>query len=118
MEVAPVTFNTYRTIFLQSEPSILAITRTIRDFIYRLGLHSRVTMLFMVFTMIFVFAFPTFASAMTGYQGKVQAFINDSNGNLVPFNDFRHLAYIIHDGKRINMTDDQPLSYDFRPGGS
>jgi hypothetical protein len=78
----------------------------IRDFSARLSLHSRVAMTFIVSTMIFVWSFPTLGSAMTGYRANLQAFINGTDGNLVPFNSFRKVYYIVHDGKRINKTDD------------
>lgn len=62
-------------------------------------------MTFMVSTMIFVWLFPTLGSAMTGYSANLQAFVNATDGNLVPFSSFRKVYYIVHDGKRINKTD-------------
>jgi hypothetical protein len=63
-------------------------------------------MTFMVSTMIFISAFPTLGSAMTGYVANVQAFVNVTDGNLVPFNTFLKVCFIIHDGHRINQTDE------------
>lgn len=105
MEVQPVTFNTYRMIFLQNESLILGIPRLIRDFCRRRSLQSRFAMVFMVFTMLFVLVFPTLGGAMTGYSGNVMAYVLDWGGNYVPFNDFRIVAYTVHDGSRINHTD-------------
>ncbi|KZM27916.1 uncharacterized protein EKO05_0010306 [Ascochyta rabiei] len=106
MEIQPVTFNTYRTIFLQNESLILAIPRIIRDFSRRRGLHSRSAMVFIVLTMMFVLIFPTLGSAMTGYSGNVEAYVPDSAGNNILFSSFRPLYYVIHDGSRVNLTDD------------
>ena len=106
MRTHPVTFTTYRALFLQSQPSLLDVPRIIRDFTVRLSLHSRLAMCFMVSTMAFILAFPTFAGAMTEYQSAVQAFISDTDGNLIPFQQFNFVAYIIHDGWRINATSD------------
>ncbi|XPS95522.1 hypothetical protein M3J09_004810 [Ascochyta lentis] len=106
MEIRPVTFNTYRTIFLQNESLILAIPRIIRDFSRRRGLHSKFAMVFIVLTMLFVLIFPTLGSAMTGYSGNVEAYVPDIAGNNILFSSFRPLYYVIHDGNRVNLTDD------------
>ncbi|KAH6621769.1 hypothetical protein C7974DRAFT_361696 [Boeremia exigua] len=106
MEVQPVTFNTYRMIFLQNESLVLGIPRIIRDFSKRRGLHSRCAMVFIILTMMFVLIFPTLGSAMTGYSGNVLAYVPDSAGNFVPFNNFSIVLYTVHDGTRINQTDD------------
>lgn len=106
MEVQPITFNTYRMIFLQNESLILGIPRLIRDFSKRRSLHSRFAMVFMILTMIFVLVFPSLGSAMTGYSGNVMPYVPDSAGNFVPFRDFSIVVYTIHDGSRINKTDD------------
>lgn len=106
MEIQPVTFNTFRTIFLQNESLVLAIPRIIRDFARRRGLRSRAAMAFIVLTMAFVLIFPTLGSAMTGYSGNVEAYIPDSNGNNILFSSFRPLYYILHDGDRVGLTKD------------
>lgn len=61
-------------------------------------------MIYMITTMMFILAFPTFGSAMTGYKANVEAFIKDSTGSYVPFTKFTFLYYTIHDGDRINLT--------------
>jgi hypothetical protein len=60
---------------MQSEASFRATVRMIRDFTSRRGLKSKIAMVFMIATMIFVMAFPTLASAMTGYTGKTEPVI-------------------------------------------
>ncbi|CAN9197812.1 unnamed protein product [Alternaria alternata] len=69
---------------------------------------------------------------MTGYSANVAAFVNTTGGEYVPFGSFKFAYYIIHDGRRIGLTDnyvitgstgpylqDQPLissnGYDFKP---
>lgn len=106
MEVQPITFNTYRMIFLQNESLILGIPRIIRDFCRRRGLQSRFAMVFIVLTMLFVLVFPTLGGAMTGYSGNVLSYVPDSDGNYIPFKDFEIAAYTVHDGVRINQTDE------------
>jgi hypothetical protein len=106
MEVQPITFNTYRTIFLQNESLVLGIPRIIRDFCRRRNLHSRFAMVFIVLTMLFILVFPTLGGSMTGYSGTVKAYVPDADKNFVPFNDFEIVVYTVHDGSRINQTDD------------
>lgn len=107
MEVTPVTYSTFRAIFLHQGASVVSVYRLIRDFSRRLNLPSKTAMTFMITTMAFILAFPTFASAMTGYSSNVQAFVPDQDSsNLVPFTNFSKALYMIHDGHRINKSDD------------
>ena len=65
-------------------------------------------MAFMVATMIFILAFPTLAGAMTGYTSVVKAYIPDiSDANMIRFDSFDAIIYVIHDGKRIKIQDNQ-----------
>jgi hypothetical protein len=116
MHTAPITFNTFRTFFLNGDTSTaLGVTRLIGDFTRRHGLRSKAAMMFMITTMAFILAFPTFGGAMTGYSANVQAFVEDQAENYVPFDSFQVLYYTIHDGDRINKTKDfQVTSFDER----
>ncbi|KAH7092084.1 hypothetical protein FB567DRAFT_625156 [Paraphoma chrysanthemicola] len=113
METTPITFRTYRTIFIQDQSLGLAIPRMIRDFSQRLGLHSTTAMVFIIWTMTFIWIFPTLGSAMTAYSSNVKAFINATDSKLVPFDSFRQVLFVIHDGSRINMTDGIGLTWKF-----
>lgn len=106
MVTTPVTYDTYWTVFMKDEVSAMSIFHVIRDFATNRGLRSRAAMIFMIMSMIFVLAFPTLVSAMTGYTTNREAFITDSQQNLIPFASFIPVAYIIHDGWRINLTGD------------
>lgn len=98
MQVVPVTFNTFRSIFMQKESSIDGLAKLLRDFTRRHGLHSKVAMIFMITSMVFIFAFPTLASAMTGYSANVQPFVQNSDKSSLLFNTFQPLYYVLHDG--------------------
>ncbi|KAH7068137.1 hypothetical protein BKA63DRAFT_521202 [Paraphoma chrysanthemicola] len=113
METTPITFRTYRTIFLQDQSLGLAIPRMIRDFSQRMSLHSTTAMVFIIWTMTFIWIFPTLGSAMTAYSSNVKAFINATDSKLVPFDSFRQVLFIIHDGARINLTDGYALTWKF-----
>ncbi|KAI5925774.1 hypothetical protein F4810DRAFT_658176 [Camillea tinctor] len=118
MEVTPVTYATFFVIFLNESPSILSTIRLVRDFIFSRSLKSKVAMAFMILNMIFILGWPTFAGAMTGYTSINSAYIMDSSNNYVPFSEFTPLAYIIHDGWRVNLTTDFPVTLDDSPGVS
>jgi hypothetical protein len=110
MEVSPVTFATFRTIFLPDGSLIIAIPRLIRDFTRRHGLHSKVAMVFMVLTMVLTLAFLSLASAMTGYDGNLDAYVNTTNNVYVPFGSFGFATYVIHDGWRIDKGGEYIVS--------
>ena len=62
-------------------------------------------MAFMTATMLFILAFPTLVSAMSGYDSNVASRIEDGEDNLIPFNKYSRALYVVHDGSRINLTD-------------
>lgn len=68
-------------------------------------------MIFMLVTVGYILAFPTIASAMTGYTGNVAAFVPDNSGNFVKFESFLPVLYVIHDGDRINKTKDYIVTH-------
>jgi len=49
---------------------------------------------------------------MTGYQQNTKAFIRVENGQLLPFSAFNPIAFIIHDGDRVNLTKDYHVPSD------
>lgn len=107
MEVAPVNYQLYRTFFIEDSASIASTYRTIRSFLNQRGLQSRLAMIFVVFTMVFIVAFPTIASAMSGYDSNISAFVPDGDANLVPFRNFSIARFVIHDGGRLpNLSNE------------
>lgn len=121
METTPVTFSTYRTVFLRDESLVVAIPRLFRDFACRRGLHSKVAMVFMIATMVFVLIFPSFASAMTGYSSNVKSYIRNTTSsspsgldgsNYMAFSSFQRVLYVIHDGWRVALEGDYMVPYD------
>jgi hypothetical protein len=107
MQVAPVTYTSFRAVFVDTGPSFLSTSRVLRDFAVRKGFHSRIATIFMLVTMIFTLAFPTLASAMTGYTGVLKAYVPDyANANYIRFDRFEPVLYVINDGKRVGETSD------------
>ncbi|KAF1962068.1 hypothetical protein CC80DRAFT_434807 [Byssothecium circinans] len=62
-------------------------------------------MLCMLISTLYVLAFPTLMSAMTGYIATSEAYIEDNDHNLVEFNKAVGVRYIIHDGARIGYNN-------------
>lgn len=75
-------------------------------------------MTFMVATMIFILAFPTLLSAMSGYDSNVEATVQDSEGNLIPFNKYTRVLYVIYDGWRIGQNGSYWITEDASQGMS
>ena len=106
MKTTPITYRTFKTVFVCRDISIKAILYTIHDSFVNHCLRSKVAATFSICSMFFVLAFPTLSNAMTGYRPSYVAFVSDYDQNLVKFAGFHPLAYIIHDGWRINLTTD------------
>jgi hypothetical protein len=68
-------------------------------------------MVCIVAVMVFVLLWPTLASAMTGYTPAIKPFVLDIENNLLSYTSFEPVAYIIHDGWRINQTGDYLVSF-------
>jgi len=69
-------------------------------------LRSKTAMVFMVTTMLFTLAFPTLMSAMSGYDSNVVSRVQDGDDNLVPFDKYARVLYVIHDGWRVGEQGD------------
>ncbi|KAI1346320.1 hypothetical protein F5Y01DRAFT_321917 [Xylaria sp. FL0043] len=92
METAPITYTSFIILFMESGPSVKSMFQLLRDFLaYRL--------------------WPTLIAALSGYSPNTGAYVKDVNGSFVPYNEFRLLSYIIHDGQRINLTNDYPIPF-------
>ncbi|PVH93746.1 hypothetical protein DM02DRAFT_480520, partial [Periconia macrospinosa] len=102
MDTAPVTYDSFRTIFIGNDPSLWSTICLIRDFAFRKGLHSKIAMCVIIAAMLLTIAFPTLASAMTGYTSIAKAYLPElQTGNQIKFNSFVPVLYLIHDGERI-----------------
>lgn len=104
MESEPVTYQLFRTIFIENNASVLSTLRTIKSFIWHRRLRSNVAMAFMTATMVFILALPTLISAMSGYDSNVASRILDRGDNLIPFKNYSRVLYVIYDGWRINQS--------------
>lgn len=109
MEVSPVTYKTYEMVFVARDVHGLSLICLIWEFCHtNRRLPSKVAMAFMSINMAFILAFPTMASAMTGYQQNAKAYVPDLTGNYVPFSSAVQVLFIIHDGQRVGLSRDYP----------
>jgi hypothetical protein len=112
MHAGPIAYDSFFTVFLESEASLTSTYRVTRDFTTRRGLRSRLAMACIAMTMIFILVWPTLAGAMTGYTPANRPFVRDAENNLVPFANFSTVAYVIHDGWRVNLTGNYLVPFD------
>lgn len=109
MQTEPVTFKTFQTVFLVKQPEAISILQLIKESYSRRGLPSHIAMVSMVISMLFILAFPTLSSAMTGYQQNVEPMVRDKNGDYTSLYNLYPTMFIIHDGRRVNLTKNYPV---------
>lgn len=112
MMTDPITYQTFWTVFMEDGPSLWSILHTFRDFTRLRSLRSKPIMFFMILTMTFVLAFPTLASAMTGYSANNQAVVKTTDVAQVLFSQFQRARYVIHDGDRVGLTNQISIGSD------
>jgi hypothetical protein len=106
MAVQRISIPTYRTIFLQHEPSILSSLSLIRQFIRYGSLKSKLGAMWIVIGSIFVVSFSTISSAMTSYSSDMEPSILVNGSDSVLLANLYTVRYIIHDGWRVGKTAD------------
>ena len=114
METGPVTYNTFWAIFIESAPGFFATVQFLRDTITGRSLLAKPAVFFMLWSMIFILAFPTMMSAMTAYDLTNRAYFRDEAGDnlMIPLEHFELLAYMVHDGKRAGLEfNDYPVVF-------
>lgn len=69
-------------------------------------------MIFIAFMTIFVLAWPTTVSAMTGYDTNDVLYVTITVVEHMPFHYFDPVLYIIHDGSIVSgLTDEYKMPY-------
>jgi hypothetical protein len=105
----PATYSTVWLIRFQKENSAFTTWKLVSGF-FKIGLASKKAMCFMIWTALFILAFPTFASSMTGYTPYNKAYVNSTTGKLVQFSEVLPVAYVIRDGDRVDgLSKDYPV---------
>jgi hypothetical protein len=104
MEVSPISYGTYKTLFLRDDSSFTGLIHLIREFSTHRPLASSIAMIWMVLSTLFVILFPTLTSAMSGYSANGHAFILDATGNYMDYDKLFLIDYVIYNASRLNMT--------------
>ncbi|TID18941.1 hypothetical protein E6O75_ATG06062 [Venturia nashicola] len=104
MEASPISYGTYKTLFLRDGISFTGVIDLIREFSTHRPLTSSWAMNWMVLSAIFVILFPTLISALSGYSSNNHAYIFDGSGNLMDYQKLFMVDYVIHDASRLNFT--------------
>ncbi|KAI0514729.1 hypothetical protein F5B22DRAFT_647485 [Xylaria bambusicola] len=105
----PLSFAVFHAIFSDNEPSIVSAWRVTKSLIFQKRLASKLSSAYIIFSMLFILAWPTFVSSSTGYVPITQLVIsekgNDASPNLIPFSHFRPVAYTIQDFWRVDTLN-------------
>jgi hypothetical protein len=115
LERTSVPVRTFEAVALQ-DPSINTLFKQIGDFLSIKGGAHRLRILWMILSTIFVVAFSTLAGAMTGYAPVTDPFLHGQDGQLVPFDSYLNVIYIVHDADRVGLEN--PLILTNIPGSA
>lgn len=104
METSPISYGTYKTLFLRDGISFTGLIDLIREFSTHQPLMSSLAMAWIILSAIFVILFPTLISALSGYSANGHAYIFDGSGNLMDYQKLFMIDYVIHNASRLNFT--------------
>lgn len=102
MEDSAVSYRTFTSLTFETA-TVATIFGLARDFSTNATSRAKLSIFWIILSSIWIAAFPTYTSAMTGYASNVGEYITDRNKALIPYNDVQLLDYIIHDGWRIGL---------------
>lgn len=89
MEQAPVSYRTFEALAF-SGTSISTFLKLLSDFLTNRGLRARLAMAWIIIATVYVVAFSTLMSAMTGYSANSQPYVEDTDNNLIPWDSSSH----------------------------
>jgi hypothetical protein len=87
--------------FMEPELGLRSTFCLLWDFIKYRPLHSKLGMIWIILTSIFIILFPTFTSAMTSYTPSISPFVKNTEGGLTPYDTVAEVIYVIHDADRL-----------------
>lgn len=104
MESTPISYGTYKTVFLGDVISLGGFTGLVREFLVFRRLPSTVGMIWMIASAIFLVAFPTLVSAMSGYNSNNKPFILDAGNNYMDYEKLFLIDYVVYNSSRLNLN--------------
>lgn len=99
-------YDTFRAIVFEP-PSLIVMIKFYKDIRSRTDQRARWSLTWFVFASLYVVAFPTITSAMTGYNANVQSYF-DTGSSKVPLSTrdyFRRAIYHVKDADRITSLN-------------
>lgn len=115
MEGSPVSYHTFAA--LAFEPgTITGVIMLAKDFASNRTFRSKMVVSWVLMATLYIVAFPTLLSAMTGYTSVMGVYLEDHSQNLVPWKLYRKFWWIIEDADRIDpyLKRRTPVFLNFR----
>lgn len=109
MEHQTIPIGTFEAVALQDATGI-AFYKQISNFLAIKNWRHQLRIFWIILSTLFIVAFPTLASAMTGYAPVTNPFLKGQDGQLIPFTSYRQVRYIIHDADRVGLASPLILS--------
>lgn len=104
MELSPVAYGTFEALTFD-QASISQALKLIRNMSTSQGIPGKIRVAWMIFASMFVVAFSTLASAMTGYSAQLEPRFTITDQNLsVPLSELKMVPFVIHDFERLGLT--------------
>lgn len=101
---ASISYGGFRAIVFE-RPTLSSTLKLVLDLRSTAGWRTKASVLWMIIASIYVVAFPTMTSAMTGYSSNVDAYFDDGTGNgkiPIPESGYFHRAiYLVTGASRI-----------------
>lgn len=101
MEGSQVSYHTFAA-FAFEPGTVTGVFMLARDFASNRSLRSKMIVSWALVSTLYIVAFPTLSSAMTGYTSVMEAYLEDKSQNLVRWELFREVVYSIEDADRID----------------
>lgn len=109
LEKHSVPLGTFEAIALQ-DSTLIAFYKQVCNFLSIKGWQHQLRMSWIILSTLFIVAFPTLVSAMTGYAPVTDPFLQGGDGQLIPFASYLSVMYIVHDADRIGLNSPLILS--------
>ncbi|KIW14939.1 hypothetical protein PV08_07726 [Exophiala spinifera] len=104
MREEPVSYGTFEALAFVP-PSLVRTARLAMDLVFYRSWSSRLAILWIICSSLFVLSFSSLASAMSGYNTNSEAVVTDSRGQAANFADYRMVQFAIHDAWRIGEPE-------------
>ncbi|KAK6365006.1 hypothetical protein LTS17_011702 [Exophiala oligosperma] len=100
MREAPVSYDTFEALAFVP-PSLVNTAKLAGDLLLCRGWRSRLAILWILCSSLFVISFSSLASAMSGYNTNSEAVVAGSGGRVINYADYQVVQFAIHDAWRI-----------------